>query len=255
MPPVVMPVWLSALEAEPIDGPDWTAVIEALTVSETYFCRDSDQLAFIRREVLAPLIAARKHEARARLLCWCAGCASGEEVYSLAMLIVEVLREAGEAELRGDGRLLIHPRWRIQVLGTDLDRAALRYAQAGRYADFPMGPFRSLPGALAGYFEMVPPERAMAVAARVVRPEIRALTAFQPFNLVEATPPVLGADLVLCRNVLIYLSDRTRSHAQGVFHHALDREGVLALGPTDVLRRPELFHPLWGPGTVLYRKR
>ena len=257
MPAAAVPSWLTALEAEPVDGPGWESLIDILTVHETYFFRDPDQLEFLRRSVLPELIAARRGEQPARLTAWCAGCSSGEEAYTLAMLIVEALREAGEAELRGDGRILIQPRWRVSVLGTDIDRGVLRQAQAGRYADFPMGPFRSLPDAWLGYFE--PPASRPAPYGgppeRVVRPEIRALTAFLPHNLGAADPPSLDLSLVLCRNVLIYLSDRARRHAQAQFHRALARDGALALGPTDVLRQPELFQPQWGASTVLYRKK
>ena len=255
MPAAAVPSWLSALDAEPTEGPGWTTLIDSLTVNETYFFRDPDQLDFIRGQVLSRLIAARLGEARPRLTCWCAGCSSGEEVYTLAMLIVEALREAGEAELRGDGRVLIHPRWRITVLGTDLDRLVLRDAQAGRYADFPMGPFRSLPEPLFGYFEPPTPGAQAAPVRRVVRPELRALTAFHPFNLTAPEPPTHDVNLILCRNVLIYLSDRARGHAQALFHRALGADGALALGPTDVLRRPDLFQPVWGPATVIYRKK
>jgi len=255
MPMAAVPSWLSALEAEATDGPGWMSLVETLTVNETYFFRDPDQLAFIRGQVLDRVIAGQLRQERPRLVCWCAGCATGEEAYTLAMLIVEALREAGEAELRGDGRILIQPRWRISVLGTDLDRSALATAQAGRYADFPMGPFRSLPEPLFGYFEPPEPGRFSGAPLRVVRPELRALVGFQSFNLAAAEPPVRDANLVLCRNVLIYLSDRTRSHAQALFHRALARDGTLALGPTDVLRQPDLFQPVWGPSTVIYRKR
>ncbi|MEI6558378.1 MAG: CheR family methyltransferase [Rhodospirillaceae bacterium] len=254
MPPAAVPAWLTALELEPADGPGWESLIALLTVHETYFFRDADQLTFLSRSVLPALIAARRDEQPARLSVWCAGCSSGEEVYTLAMLIVEALREAGEAELRGDGRILISPRWRLSVLGTDIDRGVLRQAQTGRYADFPMGPFRSLPGAWAGYFEPVP-AFGPGPADRMVRPEIRALAHFLPHNLTAADPPTLDASLIVCRNVLIYLGDRARRHAQALFHRALARDGALVLGPTDVVRQPELFQPLWGASAVLYRKK
>ncbi len=255
MPAAALPGWLSALEQEPAEGSAWESLIDLLTVHETYFFRDPDQLEFLRRSVLPGMIAARKTDSQARLAAWCAGCSSGEEVYTLAMLIVEALRDAGEAEVRGDGRILIQPRWRVSVLGTDIDRGVLRQAQAGCYPDFPMGPFRSLPEGWAGYFEHAPAAPHAGPPVRLVRPEIRALTTFLPHNLATADPPNLDLCLILCRNVLIYLSDRARHHAQALFHRALSRDGALALGPTDVLRRPELFQPQWGASTVLYRKK
>ena len=255
-PAAALPSWLAELELEATDSPAWETLVDLLTVHETYFFRDPDQLEFLRRAVLPELIAARRAEPVARLAAWCAGCSSGEEAYTLAMLMVEALRDAGEAELRGDGRIVIQPRWRLSVLGTDIDRGVLRQAQAGRYADFPMGPFRSLPEAWLGYFEpSASPPHYGGPAERLVRPEIRAITSFLPHNLAAADPPTLDISLVLCRNVLIYLSDRARRHAQALFHRALARDGALALGPTDVLRQPELFQPQWGASAVLYRKK
>ena len=257
LPTASLPSWLLALDAEPTESPSWEALISNLTVQETYFFRDPDQLRFLRREVLAPLIAAQQKERVARLSCWCAGCATGEEAYSLAILIVDALREAGDAELRPNGSVVIHPRWRVSVLGTDIDPMALRHARAGHYLDFAMGPFRSLPDAVSGYFEPMTDEvrRPGRPSHRQVRPEIRALCHFLPFNLAHPEPPVLDADIILCRNVLIYLSDRVRSHAQHVFHRALNQSGHLALGPTDTVKVSSLFLPLWGQDTVLYRKR
>ena len=256
MPPAAIPGWLAELEMEPADGAGWAALVDLLTVHETYFFRDQDQLVFLRRSVLPGLIAARRNDQLARLTVWCAGCSSGEEVYTLAMLLVDALCDAGEAEIRGDGRICIQPRWRVSVLGTDIDRGVLGQAQSGCYSDFPMGPFRSLPEAWGGYFDpstRLPPYGGPPV--RVVRSEIRALTGFLPHNVISADPPTLDACLVLCRNVLIYLSDRARLHAQALFHRALSRDGALALGPTDVMRQPELFQPMWGASTVLYRKK
>ena len=245
-----IPAWLGALEAEPTDGPTWAAMIAGLTVQETYFFRDADQLEFLRRQCLSELVAARRGQESPRLQCWCAGCATGEEVYTMAILVVEALRAVGEAELRPDGVIAIHPRWRVSVLGTDIDRGVVAQAATGRFPNFPMGPFRSLPQAVSGYFL-----DQIGTNQRVVRPEIRALTSFRPFNLADPEPPILGVDLVLCRNVLIYLSDRVRSHAHSLFHRALARDGYLALGPTDTLRGTDLFQPCWGRDTVVYRKK
>ena len=256
MPAAALPAWLMALEQEPVDGPGWEALIDILTVHETYFFRDPEQLAVLRRTVLPELIAARRGDAAPRLVVWCAGCSSGEEVYTLAMLIADALCEAGEAEPQGNGVIAIAPRWRISVLGTDVDRAVLREAEAGCYADFPMGPFRSLPEAWSGYFEPGPaPPLYGGPAERVVRPEIRALASFQAHNLAAAEPPARDAALVVCRNVLMYLSDRARRHVETLFHRALGAGGILALGPTDTLRQPDLFQPQWSASTVLYRKK
>ena len=256
MPAAAQPAWLLALEQEAVDGPGWEALIDFLTVHETYFFRDPEQLAVLRRSVLPELIAARRGDGSPRLVVWCAGCSSGEEVYTLAMLIADALCEAGEAERQADGGIAIAPRWRVSVLGTDIDRAVLREAEAGCYADFPMGPFRSLPEAWSGYFEPGPaPPLYGGPAERVVRPEIRALASFQPHNLAAAEPPVRDAALVMCRNVLIYLSDHARRHAETLFHRALGAGDILALGPTDTVRQPDLFQPQWSASTVLYRKK
>ncbi len=255
MAAAALPGWLAHLDQEPADSPAWEPLVDLLTVHETYFFRDPDQLNFLRRSVLPELIAVRKSESLARLTVWCAGCSSGEEAYTLAMLIVEALRDAGEAELRDDGRIVIKPRWRVSVLGTDIDLKVLKLASAGCYADFPMGPFRSLPEGWEGYFEPASTSFPAGPRQRLVRAEIRALTCFLPHNLAAAEPPSLDVCLILCRNVLIYLSDRARRHAQAMFCRALCPDGVLALGPTDALRGPELFRPHWSASALLYRKK
>lgn len=247
--------WVRGLEAAAPDDPEWMSFIETLTVHETYFFRDPGQLAFIGSQVLDRLVESAKRRGRFEIRCWSAGCSTGEEAYSLAIMIVMALKEAGEAEISPFGAIHIDPKWRISVLGTDLSRLVLRRARDGTYPDFAMGSFRGMPAGYASFFEAVAQDRDSGIPYRQVRPEIRALTGFEPFNLNGPEPPARDLDLVLCRNVLIYFDETAKERVQWMIHGALRPGGHLALGATDVLKHPELFKPCWGPSTVLYQKR
>lgn len=247
--------WVRGLEAAAPDDPEWVSFIETLTIHETYFFRDPGQLAFIGSQVLDRLVESAKRCGRFEIRCWSAGCSTGEEAYSLAIMIVVALKEAGEAEVSPFGAIHVNPKWRISVLGTDLSRLVLRRARAGTYPDFAMGSFRGMPAGYDSFFEAAAKDRNSDTPCRQVRPEIRTLTAFEPFNLNSPEPPERDLDLILCRNVLIYFDETAKERTQRMIHKALRPGGHLALGATDVLKHPELFKPCWGPSTVLYQKR
>lgn len=247
--------WVRGLETAAPDDPEWMSFVETLTIHETYFFRDPGQLTFIGSQVLARLIESAKRQGRFDIRCWSAGCSTGEEVYSLAIMIVMALKEAGWAEVSSSGAIHVDPKWRISVLGTDLSRQVLRRARDGAYPDFAMGSFRGMPASYDSFFEPTVKDRDNDTPHRQVRSEIRALTRFEPFNLNSPEPPARDLDLVLCRNVLIYFDEAAKERTQGMIHKALRPGGHLALGATDILKHPELFKPHWGPSTVLYQKR
>lgn len=178
-----------------------------LTVGESYFFRDPAQVEVIRTRVV-PRFQATGTPIRA----WSAGCATGEEAYTLAIL----LREAGIAA----GSV---------VVGTDIARERLSRARAGCYSRW------SLRG--------VPRETVRRYFRRQgsrfeLREEIRAMAAFRPLNLAEASYPstasgIWGMDLILCRNVLIYLDRGAVARIAARLLEALSEEGWLFLGASD----------------------
>ncbi|MBI3977187.1 MAG: protein-glutamate O-methyltransferase [Chloroflexi bacterium] len=204
--------------ASPLERPTLDHLIEALTVGETYFFRDHPFFEAIEREVL-PAIVERRRAIR-RLRCWCAGCATGEEAYTLAILLRRLLPAQ-------DG-------WQVSVLATDLNRSFLARARAGLYGDWS---FRAADECFkTAYFERV--------GARFrIRPELHRLVHFAPLNLVEESYPsaaggTLDLDLILCRNVLMYLAPELVDPIVQRFRAALAPAGWLALGPSDPVPAP-----------------
>ncbi|HET7322063.1 MAG TPA: protein-glutamate O-methyltransferase CheR, partial [Longimicrobiaceae bacterium] len=187
-----------------------------LTIGETYFLRDPKQMAVIREEVL-PDVAAHRGERGLRL--WSAGCSTGEEPYSLAIL----LKEHG----LGTG---------AEVLGTDLSRARLAVARRGRYRAWS---FRGVPDEVRDrYFHPAGSEWELS-------PAIRAAVDFRYLNLVEDRFPSLstgvwGMDLILCRNVLIYLDADSRRQVVRKLFDSLAEGGWLLLGASDPLVANEI---------------
>jgi chemotaxis protein methyltransferase CheR len=197
--------YLALLEA---GGAAWDALVTEMTVGETYFFREPAQFAFLRREVLPAL----RRRGRAGVRAWSAGCASGEEAYSLAILF--------EEEGFGD---------RSFLLATDLSAAALERARRASY-----GPW-SLRGSGA---EIARPYLRPDGERLVVAERLRQRVTFAPLNLAAETYPsadteAWAMDVVLCRNVLIYFDgDTVRSVARRLFD-TLAPGGWLFTGASD----------------------
>lgn len=179
-----------------------TALIEAAVVGETYFFRHPEQLFAVRELVL-------KSAPRDRpLSIWSAGCATGEEPYSLAMELLDAGRS-------GSGDL---------ILATDVSSRALKVAREGRYGEWSLR--RLDPSVRLRHFEACPPQV-------LVRPHVRALVDFRRHNLVSDPAPATLLDLILCRNVLIYFNPPTAARVVEKLLLSLAPGGVLVLGPVE----------------------
>ena len=187
-----------------------------LTPRETYFFRDNGQFALLRTRILPELIERRREKRRLRL--WSAGCASGEEAYSIAMLIDMVLPE--------------WQAWQITLVGSDINGEALARARRGRYGDWS---FRTVPENLkARYFRRNGDEW-------VLDERIRAMVEFRAGNLV--TDPLQDwtfsdMDLILCRNVLIYFHPEAVRIVAEKLAASLAEGGYLVTGHTELLGCP-----------------
>jgi chemotaxis protein methyltransferase CheR len=197
------------------------AITEAMTTNETLFFRDVKPFEQFRRAVLPGLIKQRRDSKTIRI--WCAASSSGQEPYSLAM----VLREE-QAMLHG---------WKVQILGTDLNTELVSRARAGLYSQFEVQ--RGLPiQMLVKYFTQIEDKWQIAQA-------IRDLVEFREFNLLH-DPRVLGQfDVVFCRNVLIYFDQASKTQILDRLAHLMPADGILYLGGAEtVFGVTERFEPV-----------
>jgi chemotaxis protein methyltransferase CheR len=193
----------------------WRRLVSLVTVGETYFFRHEEQLEALRREILPEIVRDRLRSGVRRLRIWSAGCATGAEAYTLAMLLLETVPE---------------PRtWDLRVLGTDIDEEALGEAKAASYGHWALrvdGEYRIRWLRIAGE------------GRHEVVSEVRSLVVFAPHNLVSATdwpPAALDglADLILCRNVTMYMDPATARQVVDDFRRALAPGGWLMLSPAE----------------------
>lgn len=205
-----------------------------LTIGETYFFRDPALFEALERHVLPELIAARAHTTRALRL-WSAGCSTGEEPYSLAILLHRLLPDLAN--------------WRITILGTDISARALARATRATYGEWS---FRGTDSAFRqAYFQPGKGEW-------TVREPIRRLVTLGYLNLVEDAYPSLltnttAMDIVLCRNVLMYFDAATQRAVLERLTRCLALEGRLIPGPCDPASHSQLRAEHY-PGTILYQK-
>jgi chemotaxis protein methyltransferase CheR len=214
---------------------DLEAFIAELTIGETYFFRHRAQFDALERTVLPDLIARRSQERRLRI--WSAGCATGEEPYSLAILLDRMLPDRGA--------------WSVMILGTDINRASLEQAQRGTYRSWS---FRGVDQATqSGYFARSGDEYRIA-------PEISRMVTFSYLNLVGDAYPSLATnttsmDLVLCRNVLIYFGAQAIEGVLGRLHDSLCEGGWLVSGPADTSANGYAgFEVRAFPDAIVYRR-
>ncbi len=184
------------------------ALFHDLLIGVTRFFRDEDAFQLLERSVIPELFerSAQNDEFRT----WVAGCATGEEAYSIAILLQE------EQRRRGDSR-------RLRILATDVHRGSLEFASRGLYDEERIAHVR--PGLLERYFDKRGPNYQ-------VSPELRQLVVFAPQNVVKDAP-FTRLDLVTCRNLLIYLQPPAQKKVLSLFHFALKRHGALFLGPSE----------------------
>jgi chemotaxis methyl-accepting protein methylase len=192
---------------------EYGPLLDALAINLTRFFRDATTFQAIEEKCLPALLKARAAERRLRL--WSAGCAAGEEPYSLAI----ILREKLGAVLR---------RWQIEILATDADESALEKARHGLYDPF------SFQGVAPRYQAWIERYFTSDQKHRQLAAEVRTMVSFQRHDLTRDPPPA-DLDLLLCRNVLIYFDSALQDRLYRAFHKALRAEGFLVLGKTEIM--------------------
>jgi chemotaxis protein methyltransferase CheR len=182
------------------------AVAEAMTINETSFFRDVRPFELLRTAILPDLIQSRRQERRLRI--WSAASSTGQEAYSVAMLLVDRFPEIAS--------------WDIQIIGTDISQQVIAYAQRGRYRRLEVN--RGLPAAmLLRYMTREGEEWEIAES-------LRSMCNFQCVNLCVPLPVLPIFDLVIMRNVLLYFSAQDRSTVFRSVHRQTAPSGYLLLG-------------------------
>jgi chemotaxis protein methyltransferase CheR len=202
------------LLADPTAHAERQALLDEVTIPETHFFRNPPQIRALRQHVLPELM--RQAADRRTLRIWSAGCSTGEEPYTIAMLVRELLpANAG---------------WDVKIIATDISTRALAAAERGRYAE------RSFvmtdPIDRQRFFVLETESRSYSI-----RPEVRELVEFRHHNLVADQPPFEPGvvDLVLCRNVTIYFDRETTKRLMTRLHGSLRDGGYLFLGHAETL--------------------
>lgn len=200
------------------------ALFKELLINVTNFFRDPEAFIALKISILPSLLAAKPAGSMFRV--WVAGCASGEEAYSIAMVLQELLDEA---------TLTRAPAWDFQIFATDLDDDAIATARAGSY-----------PPNIA---QDVTPERLQQFFTKdetgfKVKKRIREKVVFAVHSVIK-DPPFTKLDLLSCRNLLIYLETEQQERLVPSFHYALNPDGVLFLSNSEsIANHPELFAAL-----------
>lgn len=210
------------------------ALARHLTIGESYFFREIGVISVLR-ETLLPEILERKARCGDRTLnMWSAGCSTGEEVYTLAMIVASMLED--------DNPL------RVRILGTDINSAALERSRHGVYRDWS---FRDMPSELVDtWFTEDMPGR-YAIHAR-----LREMVEFRQLNLVEVSSYPTGFDLILCRNVLMYFTRDVVGRIVQAFRRSLRDDGWLVPSMTEVtlVNAPGLESRRFGEVTLFTRQ-
>lgn len=195
-----------------IAGQEITTLINRLTTNHTYFMREANHFDFFRDTVL-PYIESTEKALHARV--WCAGCSTGEEPYTLEMILK-------------DHFVRKFPHWDTRLLATDISERAMAIAKAGVY---PADSVEKMPsGWRLRYFEQ-------DEAGMRVKEEIRRHVDFQSFNLMSAFFPRKKFHAIFCRNVMIYFQRDTKIALINKFYQCLEDGGYLFIGHSESIER------------------
>ncbi|MEO5333651.1 MAG: hypothetical protein H7839_16685 [Magnetococcus sp. YQC-5] len=228
---------LDHLQVCPLSDPTMEFFISRITTGESYFFRDEEQIEFLRQVWLPQVVAAKRQAKTPFLRIWTAGCSSGQETVTLAILLREAIPNLDQ--------------WQIHLLGTDINVEALQQAMAGHYTEWS---FRTTPDVYRHrYFLPIGKEWR-------VRDEVRSLMKFTCLNLIEdAYPTSLGQtqamDLILCRNVFIYFNAETITKIATKLAECLVPGGYLITGAADMLQNTIQGCTIHPHGRYVYYRR
>ena len=206
------------------------AVAEAMTINETSFFRDLKPFELLRETILPRVIESRRRERRLRI--WSAASSTGQEAYSLAMLIAEHFPEVAL--------------WDVKIIGTDISRQVVEYARRGRYRRLEVN--RGLPARMLLKYMVRDGEE------WEMQPRVRGMCEFMSANLCAPMPKLPVFDLVLLRNVLLYFSQEDRASVFRSVYRQMSLDGYLLLGNAEQAEEStNLFEVEFSANSYFYR--
>jgi len=209
------------------------ALFRELLIGVTSFFRDSEVFDEIRKQVIPQLVAGK--EAGSVIRVWIPGCSTGEEAYSIAMLLRERMEDCKE-------------NFKVQIFASDIDREAIDHARAGVYPSSIIADVSA--ERLAHFFDQEQPDG----STYRIRKTIRDMLIFSEHDLVK-NPPFSKLDLICCRNLLIYMGPELQKKLMPLFHYALNAGGMLVLGSSESVGDfVNLFTPIERKSRIFQRK-
>ncbi|MCI8342676.1 MAG: protein-glutamate O-methyltransferase CheR [Firmicutes bacterium] len=208
---------------------DIEKMLNKLTTNYTYFMREKEHFDYFSKTILPYLVSTKKNKV---LSIWSAGCSSGEEPYTLSILIKDFLGSSGSA-------------WDTRVLATDISQNVLSTAMKGEY---PLESIKNVPPNWKNqYFKTIPGTSKVAVA-----PAIKNNVIFRTFNLMDPIRFKIPFDVIFCRNVMIYFDQPTKDALVERFYNATNPGGYLLIGHSESINRGASKYQYLMPAT--YRK-
>lgn len=212
-----------------------TKLFEVVTTNETSFYRNPPQLDVFQKNVLKELVEEQRRKGEKRIRIWSAGCSTGEEPYTTAMQLHEVLRSEIAA-------------WDIRITANDLSDAVLAAARRGVYTEYSL---RTTPK------EFIPRYFENENGKYKIKPSVKRLVTFGQINLSDRMQlkRVERSHIVFCRNVIIYFDDIMKKKVINSFYDNLLAGGYLLIGHSESLHNiSRAFKPVHYPGAIIYRK-
>lgn len=211
---------------------EYERLLDVLTINVTGFFRDPDIFTAIEQLVIRKIISAKESSKDRTIRIWSAGCSSGEEPYSIAIILMENLK--GEVE-----------NYKIYIFSTDIDRNILIRARKGEYKQSNLSGVRK---------ELLDKYFTCAYGTCKIIKQVRDLVIFGTHNIVS-DPPISHLDFLICRNVLIYFSRDLQDRIFMSLHYALERGGFLTIGSSEVISgEAQKFFKQIGKGLPIYEK-
>lgn len=227
--------YLDFLKFSPFRARELEILFKLITINETYFFRDELQLKIIEEKILPELIQSKPKNGFRTLRIWSAGCSTGEEPYTIAMIYLEKIKPK-------------FPDVKFEIIGTDINSSVIEVAKRGIYRQYSM---RYVPeNYLQRYFNCNGDEFKISE-------EIKKLVRFEQLNLMDRFQMVMmrNFDLVLLRNVLIYFDENARKEVVSWIYDSLNRGGYLVIGYSETLRNvTKAFKIVYFDKVVAYKK-